>query len=125
MIVNVALWIVQILLAIFSLMHGLMMWSPKAERMQGGMGYILAIPPTFRRFIGMAEILAAPGLILPAVTGILPWLTPLAAIGTVIIMVGAIIFHIPRKEYANIVLNLIILAMAAFAAYGRFVLVPL
>ena len=85
----------------------------------------MAIPAGLRRFIGAAEILAGIGLILPALTGILPWLTPLAAVGLIIVMVGAVIFHIPRKEYPNIAFNVILLALAAFVAYGRFVLVPL
>ncbi len=73
----------------------------------------------------MAEVLAAIGLILPWLTHILSWLTPLAAVGLVIVMIGAIIFHIRRQEYPNIIFNLILLVMAAFVAYGRFVLVPL
>ena len=89
------------------------------------MAYVLAIPVPFRRFIGVAEILAGVGLILPALTGILPWLTPLAAVALVIVMIGAVLFHIPRKEYPNIVFNLILLALAAFVAYGRIVVAPL
>jgi hypothetical protein len=88
------------------------------------MAYITAIPTGFRRLIGVAEILAGIGLALPTLTGILAWLTPLAAMGLIIVMVGAVIFHIPRKEYPNIVFNLVLLALAAFVAYGRFVVVP-
>jgi len=121
---NTVLWIIQILLALMFLFHGRMMLSPPASAQQGMMAYIMAIPEGFRRFIGVMEILAGIGLILPALTGVLPWLTPLAAVGLVILMIGAAIFHIPRKEYPNIVFNLILLALAAFVAYGRFVLVP-
>ena len=122
---NVALWIVQILLALMFLFHGYTMWFPSESLSQGGMAYIFAIPPTFRRLIGTAELLAAVGLILPALTGILPVLTPLAAVGLVVLMLSAAIFHIPRREYPNVAFNLILLALAAFVAYGRFVLVPL
>ena len=84
-----------------------------------------ALQPGFRRFIGVGEILAAIGLILPALTGILPWLTPLAAVGLIILMISAVVFHIQRKEPLNIVLNMVLLALAVFIAYGRFVVVPL
>jgi len=120
---NVGLWIIQILLML-ALVHGRLMLSPPASA-QPGMAYILAIPIRYRQLIGVAEILGAVGLVLPALTGILPWLTPLAAAGLVILMVSAAIFHLRRKESPNITLNLILLAMAAFVAYGRFVLVPL
>lgn len=121
---NIALWIAQVLLALDFGIHGWMMWSlSKTPRM--GMTYIQEIPSGSRRFIGAAEILAAFGLILPVLTGILPWLTPLAAVGLFIIMVSAIFFHIRRKEYTNIVLNLILLALAVFVAYGRFMVIPL
>lgn len=122
-IMEIALWIVQILLTLNFLLHGRMMLSPPASA-QRGMAYVMAIPTGFRRFIGVAEILAAIGLILPALTGVLPWLTPLAAVGLIIVMVGAAIFHILRREYPNIVFNLVLLALAAFVAYGRFVAVP-
>jgi uncharacterized membrane protein YphA (DoxX/SURF4 family) len=86
---------------------------------------MLEIPSGFRRFIGTAEILAGPGLILPVLTGILPWLTPLAAVGLIIVMLGALIFHIRRKEYPNIGMNLVLLVLAVFVAYGWFGVNPL
>ncbi len=61
------------------------------------------------------------GLILPWLTGILPWLTPLAAVGLVLVMIGGVVFHILRKEYPNIVFNLVLLALAAIVAYERFI----
>lgn len=86
------------------------------------MEYVEAIPLGLRRFTAIAESLAGVGLILPWITGILPWLTPLAAVGLVLVMIGAVIFHIPRKEYPNIVFNLILLVLAAFVAYQRFII---
>ena len=121
---NIVLWIIQILLVLVFLSHGRLMLLPPAS-LQSGMAYIMAIPTGFRRFIGIAEILASIGLVLPALTGILPWLTPLAAAGLVIPMVSAVIFHILRKEYPNIAFNLILLALAVFVTFGRFVIVPL
>lgn len=120
---NIILWIVQVLLALNFALHGRMMLLPPAT-MRKGMEYVLAISPGFRRFIGVAEILAALGLILPWLSGILPSLTLLAAVGLIIVMIGAVIFHIARREYPNIVLNLVLLVLAAFVAYGRFVAQP-
>jgi hypothetical protein len=122
--VNIALWIIQILLAFAFVVHGRVMLSPP-ETLQPGMAYVRDIAPGTRRVIGVLEILAAIGLILPWLTGILPWLTPLAAAGLVVLMAGSAIYHILRREYGNIVLNLVLLALAAFVAYGRFIIVPL
>ncbi len=58
------------------------------------------------------------------VTGILPWLTPLAAVGLVIVMVSASVFHASRREYPAIAFNFVFLALAAFVAYGRFIAIP-
>ena len=121
---NIALWIVQILLTVIFFFHGWLMWTTP-QSVQQTMAYILAIPSGFRRFIGTAEFLAGAGLIVPALTGILTWLTPLAATGLIIVMAGAVIDHIQRKEYPNLGLNLVLLVMAIFVAYGRFVVIPL
>lgn len=120
---NIVLWILQVLLALVYALHGRMMLSPPAE-VQPMMAYIKDLKPDQRRFIGTAEILAAVGLILPALLNILPVLTPLAAVGLVILMGSAMVYHYTRKEYPNVVFNLVLLALAAFVAYGRFVLVP-
>lgn len=121
---NVALWILQVLLGLAFLMagynHGF-----RIEQARIQMAWMTAVPDNLLRFIGTSEILGALGLILPAVTGILPILTAWAAVGLVLIMVLAAIFHLQRGEYPNIIINLILLALAAFVAYGRFVLVPL
>ena len=77
------------------------------------------------RLIGILEILGAIGLILPAVTGIWPWLTPLAAAGLVLTMVGAMIVHGRRGEFSSIWMNIVLLALAAFVLFGRFIVVPL
>jgi uncharacterized membrane protein YphA (DoxX/SURF4 family) len=118
--VDVVLWILQVLLALLFVMHGRMMISPPEKLPSQGLAYIQDLPSNLRRLIGILEILAAIGLILPMLLNILPVLTPLAALGLVFIMGGAAIYHIPRKEYSNIVLNLVLLVLAAFVAYGRF-----
>jgi hypothetical protein len=71
------------------------------------------------------EILGAIGLILPGLLGILPWLTPLAAVGLALVQVGAGITHIRRGENSYLVMNFILFALAVFVAYGRFFVEPL
>jgi hypothetical protein len=76
------------------------------------------------RLIGALEVLGAFGVILPALTGILPWLTPLAALGLVLTMVGAALTHLGRAEYGPIAVTAVLLVMEAFVAYGRFFVLP-
>jgi uncharacterized membrane protein YphA (DoxX/SURF4 family) len=124
---NIVLWVLQVLLALQFGLHGRMMISPPKALLDGsrkGMQYIVAIPIGLRRFIGVVEILGAVGLILPMLMNILPWLTPLAAIGFMIDMIGAVVFHFRRHEWPNIVYNVMLLIMAAIVAYGRFVIMP-
>ena len=72
------------------------------------------------RFIGISEMLGALGLILPLVTGILPWLTVLAAIGLTVIQVLAIFtVHLPRKEFNALPMNALLLTLSAFITFGR------
>jgi uncharacterized membrane protein YphA (DoxX/SURF4 family) len=120
---NIGLWIAQVGLAIAFAVHGLAMLRPQ-ERMRERMDYIFALPPGLRRLIGVAELLAAVALILPGLVNVLPWLTPLAAVGLIVLMIGAIVFHIPRREYSYIVLNVFLLLAAAFVAYGRWSTLP-
>lgn len=123
---NTAVWIVQILLALAFGMAGFMHLTRPYEKLAERMGYIKDFPPNIIKGIGALEVLAAIGLILPALTGILPWLTPLAGVGLVLTMIGAALTHVRRGgETRNIVVNLVLLALAAFVAYGRFVAVPL
>ena len=124
---NVVLWVFQVLLAFVFLSHGRILISPSSpmpERMARRVRYIYEIQPGFRRTIGVAELLAAMGLILPGPVGILPWLTPLAASGLVIVMIGALIFHLTRREFPNLILNSILLALSAFVASQRWFVLP-
>ena len=122
---NVALWIVQILLAIVFLMAGVLKVTQSKSKLAENMKFVEDFSGGQVRLIGALEILGALGLVLPGVTGILPWLTPLAATGLALTMVGAIITHLGRKEYPNIISNVILLLMAVFVAYGRFFVEPL
>jgi uncharacterized membrane protein YphA (DoxX/SURF4 family) len=121
---NIILWILQALLGLAFIAagynHGF-----NIEKARTQMQWMTAVPENLLRFIGVSEILGGLGLVLPAVTGILPQLTAWAATGLSLIMILAALFHLRRGEYPAIVINLVLLALAAFVAYGRFVLAPL
>ncbi|GAA0829692.1 DoxX family protein [Streptosporangium amethystogenes subsp. fukuiense] len=118
---NVALWGAQILLAVMFLIAGLTKATQPRENLIARLGgWVEDFSAGQIKGIGILEVLAGIGLVLPAFTGILPVLTPLAAAGLVITMIGAIVVHVRRKEYSALVMNLLLLALAAFVAWGRF-----
>jgi len=121
---NTALWIVQGLLALVFLMAGVMKATQPKEKLAGNMAWVEDFSAGQVRLIGILEILAAIGLILPPITGILPWLAPVAAAGLGLMMIGAAVVHFRRGEYAMIGINIVFLLLTIFVAYGRFVLVP-
>jgi uncharacterized membrane protein YphA (DoxX/SURF4 family) len=126
---NIALWIVQGLLAVVFLMAGFMKVSKSKDELKesGGerMAWVEDLTDQNIRLIGILELLASIGLVLPQLTGILPWLTPLAAVGLVLTMIGAITLHVRRGDGPQAIgMNIVLLLLAAFVAYGRFVLVP-
>ncbi len=120
---KVYLWIAQITLAFLFLTHGLMYLHPpdavrKATRK-------MPFSMEFFRFLGVAELLAVLGLTLPGWTGILPWLTPLAAAGLTLIMGGAAVFHLREKEWPQAFVTAVIFALVAFVAAMRGFVIPL
>lgn len=119
---RILLWILQVLLAAMFVWHGLLYVSPPAE-MVDMMNAMIA--PGFRTFIGVAELLGAVGLILPAATRILPWLTPLAAAGLSIVMGSAAIFHLSCGETSNAIFALVFFLLVAFVAYMRWKVAPI
>lgn len=124
--VNVLAWILQVFLAALFVLHGIMyVASPELliRQMRERRRWPPAIPIRFRQFIGGAELLGAVGLIGPALTHILPWLTPLAALGLAMVMAGASVYHIRRKESPALVLVLMVLALAV--VYLRWQVVPI
>ena len=95
---NVVLWILQALLALVFLAHGLMLLMPPPE-VAAQMNAML--PRWFSLFLGVAEVAAGIGLVVPGVTRIKPALVPAAALGVVIVMVGATILHVMRNEMSS------------------------
>ena len=117
---NVALWIVQIVLAMMMLMAGAMKVMKSKDQLQEQMGWVEDFSENTIKAIGGLEVLGAIGLILPAVTGIAPVLVPLAAVGLAITMVGATVVHARRSEMPNVAITVMLLLMSVFVAWGRF-----
>lgn len=118
---NLALWIVAGVLAAVFVASGLMKLAvPKEKLVASGQDWAVDVAPNAIRGIGAAEIAGAIGLIVPALVHILPIFVPLAAVGLVLVMIGAIATHARRKEIPNVVINLVLLALAVFVAWGRF-----
>ena len=122
---NIALWIAQGLLAVMFGMAGVMKTFQTAKAKEQ-MSWAKNRSDEFVRFVGISELLGALGLILPLVTGILPWLTLLAAIGLILIQLLAIFMeHLPKKEYNVIPVNILLIALAVFIVVGRWTLITL
>jgi uncharacterized membrane protein YphA (DoxX/SURF4 family) len=119
---NIALWIVQGLLAAVFLGSGLMKATQTKVRMIAtGQTGVAPFPLPFIRFIAAMELIGAVGLILPQLTGIAPELTPVAAIGLMIIMTGAAVSHWTLHAYKQVFgINLVIWLLCLFVAIGRF-----
>ncbi len=119
---NITLWILQLLLAAAFAAHGWMLVSPPPELLpiineQLGVG--------FRIFLGVAEIAGAIGMILPALTRITPWLTPLAAGSLAFVVLSATVLHGARAEVGSAVITAILCLLAAFVAYARWRVRPI
>ena len=121
---NIGIWVVQVLLAVFFILFGFMKTFLPIDGLSDQMPFVLDVPEALVRFIGIAEIAGGLGLILPSITRVLPWLTIAAAGGLGIDMVLATIFHISRSEFPNIITTIVILALLAVVAYGRWKKVP-
>jgi DoxX-like protein len=116
-----ALWVVQGLLALLFLFAGGMKLILPLEQMTGP----VPIPGLLLRFIGVVEVLGALGLILPGLLGIRPGLTPVAAAGLVIVMIGATVITLAGDAAAPALIPLAVGLLAAFVAYGRWRLAPI
>src|SRR5262245_10374777 len=119
---NIALWILQALLAGLFLWHGQFMLFPPADMVAM---INENIGPGLRVFIGVAEILAAAGLILPGLTRILPVLTALAAAGLMIVMSSASVFHLFRGETVSAISAFVIFLLVTVVAYTRWKAMPI
>lgn len=116
---SIVLWVIQGLVALAFLLAGFMKTFMPLENLKKNMAWVNNVPAAFVRFIGVAEILGAIGLILPLATGIAPWLTIAAAVGLVVVMLSASAFHASRREFSSIGMNVVLLLMALVIVVGR------
>lgn len=119
---NILLGVLQVLLALAFFAHGCLFLFPPAAMVDQ---MNASLPRWFQLFLGAAEILAAVGLTLPAVSRIQPWLVPWAAGGIMIVMISATIFHLMRGEMSSAVTTVALLAVATFIAYMRWRVAPI
>ena len=118
---NAVLWIVAGLLALAFLAAGAFKLAQSPQKLvASGMGWAEDFPAPVVKLIGGLEVLAAIGLILPALLDIAPVLVPLAATGLAMIMIGAIVVHVRRKEIPVAAVNTVLLLLTVFVAWGRF-----
>lgn len=119
---NIALWTVQVLLAfVYLAAGGLKVVRPREQLAASGrLDWMKDNSDTTVKVIGAVEILGALGLILPGLTGIAPILAPIAAVGLVVVQIGAFRVHLTRNERQPLPANGILLLLAAFVAIGRF-----
>lgn len=119
---NITLWVLQVVLALVFLAHGVMFLAPPPDIavLMNAM-----LPRWFQLFLGVAEVLAAVGLTLPGVTRIMTWLVPAAAVGVMVVMVAATVLHLQRGEFSSAAITFVLLLMAAFVGYGRWRLLPI
>ncbi|GLZ62267.1 MULTISPECIES: DoxX family protein [Micromonospora] len=118
---NLALWIAAGLLAAVALAGGITKTFVPKERLAAttGGGWTAGASVGFVKTLGVLELLAAAGLLLPAVLDVAPVLVPVTAICWVLLMIGAMITHLRHDEATFVGVNLVYLAVAAFVAWGR------
>jgi uncharacterized membrane protein len=115
---SIGLWTVQVLLAIAFGMAGAMKTFTPIEQLAQKLPWVTELP-NLVRFIGVSELAGALGLVLPAASRVRPVLTPIAALGLVVIMVLAAGFHIMRGEVQAVPINAVLGGLAALVAWGR------
>ena len=117
---NTVVWIVQVVLALGFLMAGAMKLTQPRAKLAPQMGWVEDVTDAQVKGIGLVEVAAALGLVLPGATDIAPVLTPLAAAGLVIVMIGAAATHLRRHEPKFVLINASLLVLAAIVAGARF-----
>ncbi|MGE5224239.1 MAG: DoxX family protein [Omnitrophica WOR_2 bacterium] len=121
---NTLLWVAQGVLAGLFLVLGLLKLLRSKRQLVLALGWAKDFPEGAIKAIGVIEVLAALCLVIPAVTGVLTWLVPLAAAVLVLDSILFIIVHLQHGEYTSLVFTIVFLLVAAYTAYGRFVVIP-
>ena len=116
---HAVLWFGQLVIAAVFAFSGYEKLTRPIAALAGPMPWVLDVPPMLVTFIGACEVAGAIGLVLPALTGIQPGLTPLAAVGLTTLMSLASIFHFGRGEFGYLVVTAPLALACAFVAWGR------
>lgn len=119
---NILLWVLQVLLAVVFIAHGLLLLMPPPDI---AAQMLMSLPRSFWVFLGVAEVAAAIGLTLPGLTRVMPWLVSWAAAGIMIVMISATGYHIIRGEISSAAVTFVLLIMATFLAYERSQVLPI
>jgi putative oxidoreductase len=119
---NVLLWVLQVLLAVVFIAHGLLLLMPPRDI---AAQMLMSLPRWFWVFLGVAEVAAAMGLTLPGLTRVMPWLVSWAAAGIIVVMISATGYHIIRGEISSAAVTFVLLIMATFLAYERSQVLPI
>jgi hypothetical protein len=118
---NVFLWsIAGVLAAVFLASGAIKLLRTKEQLAGAGQGWVEQFPASTIKLIGVLEAAAAVGLILPPALDIAAILAPIAAVGLIILMAGAATTHARRREWSNVAVNVVLAAIAAAVAWGRF-----
>ena len=112
------------LASFFIIMGALKLFLPIVD-LADFMPWVNELPSALVRFIGLEEIAGGLGLVLPAITKILPWLTPLAGAALALSMIFAIVFNASRGEFPNVIFTFVLFVLALYVAYGRWKRVPI
>ncbi|QFZ85052.1 DoxX family protein [Variovorax paradoxus] len=122
---RIGLWTAQVLLAVAFCGIGLMKLTTPIPELAASMKWPGEYSSTFVRFIGLIDLLGGLGILLPALTRVLPRLSILAALGCTVLQVLAIGFHLSRGEAGVLPLNFVLLALSVFVLWGRSRRVPI
>ncbi|MGW4531384.1 DoxX family protein [Nocardia sp. NPDC004340] len=117
---NTWLWIGQIVLAASFVLGGVAKAAIEKDKLRGGMPWVDDLSQNAVRGIGIVEILGGLGVVLPWATGIAKVLTPIAAVGLALVMVGGFVTHVRRGEYGRSLSNVVLFVVAVLVAVGRF-----
>ena len=122
---HLTLWAIQIGVGLLFTFAGVMKSTQLLAELARQMTWVDQVPPWLARFIGVSELAGGLGLLLPSLTRIKPWLTPLAALGLAVVMVLAAGFHLMHGEPQFLPMNVVLGGLAAFVAYGRWRKAPI
>ena len=123
--IHISLWIAQGLLVVMFIMAGAMKLSQPIETLTESLPWVTSVPNLLVKFIGLSEFLGALGLLVPSIFRFKPFLTVWAAIGLAVIMILAAIFHATRGEFSAIGMNMILMSISLFIAWGRSIKAPI